>query len=233
MMHLLQRLFLTLVITIGFSTIHAQQDQPPLDAQLLKNSEKWLIKIGMISGKKPPKLKFGEFSTVDRSGATGEDFSMTMINSANDSVFVKGINEKGSGKNQNDISVYINTSIDSEELWILMMTRPPLSKKTQEERREISLESIIMTDGFSEVTFEKIMAEPKGDIEETAAKAVQVLSDGMPIAAIQYDSGATFSYKKYIWISKRMDPQTQLMAAAAFSALLEIGEYFSDIVIVD
>ena len=218
MMHLLKRLFLTLVITVGFSNIHAQQDQPPLDAQLLKNSEKWLIKIGMISGKKPPKLKFGEFSTVDRSGAAGEDFSMTMVNSANDSVFVKGINEKESGKNQNDISVYINTSIDTEELWILMMTRPPLSKKT---------------DGFSEITFEKIMAEPKGDIEETAAKAVQLLSDGMPIAAMQYDSGATFSYKKYIWISKRMDPQTQLMAAAAFSALLEIGEYFSDIVIVD
>ena len=166
MMHLLKRLFLTLVITVGFSNIHAQQDQPPLDAQLLKNSEKWLIKIGMISGKKPPKLKFGEFSTVDRSGAAGEDFSMTMVNSANDSVFVKGINEKESGKNQNDISVYINTSIDTEELWILMMTRPPLSKKTPEERREISLESIIMTDGFSEITFETIMAEPKGDIEE-------------------------------------------------------------------
>lgn len=232
MMHHLKRLFLTLVITVGFSNIHAQQDQPPLDAQLLKNSEKWLIKIGMISGKKPPKLKFGEFSTVDRSGAAGEDFSMSMVNRANDSVFVKGINEKESGKNQNDISVYINTSIDTEELWILMMARPQ-PKKTLEERREISLESIIMTDGFSEITFEKIMAEPKGDIEETAAKAIQLLSDGMPIAAMQYDSGATFSYKKYIWISNRLDPQTQLMAAAAFSALLEIGEYFSDIVIVD
>jgi len=45
---------------------------------------------------------------------------------------------------------------------------------------------------------------------------------------MQYYSGGSFSYKKFIWISEQSEPQLQLVMAAVFSAMLEVGDYFED-----
>ncbi len=214
--------------------LFAQKDQIPLEPQLEKSSERQLIKIGMVTQAKPAKLKFGNFSTDNRKGpGTSEGdktsellFSFDLQNAKGDlaKIEASGTEEKASTSKesqQNDISVYISTSLDQDDLWVLLIGKSP-------ESQDLSLKDIFLTNGTEEITFNNVVGIPTNKSEVTAPKGIEAFIDGVPIAAMQYYSGGSFSYKKFIWISERSSPQLQLVMAAVFSAMLEIGNYFEN-----
>ena len=215
--------------------LFAQKDQIPLESKLEQASERQLIKIGMISASKPAKLKFGEFSTDNRKGlstSSGDDasellFSFDLKNTTGDLAKVEASGNKATVKNSkesqedNDISVYITTSLDQDDLWVLLMGG-------KNENKALSLSDIFLTNGNEEVTFKHVIGTPTNKSEVTAPMGIEAFIDDYPIAAMQYYSGGSFSYKKFIWISEESEPQLQLVMASVFSAMLEVGDYFED-----
>ncbi|MCP4882516.1 MAG: hypothetical protein GY908_01890 [Flavobacteriales bacterium] len=215
--------------------LFAQKDQIPLEPQLEQSSERQLIKIGMISESKPAKLKFGSFNTDNRKGhrtISGNDgsellFSFEIQNSNGNVAKVEASGNKEGEKNtkdsgqQNDVSVYISTSLEEDDLWVLLVGK-------NNENKDLSLNNIFLTNGNEEITFKHVIGAPTNKSEVTAPKGIEAFVDGYPIAAMQYYSGGSFSYKKFIWISNKTEAQMQLVMAAVFSAMLEIGDYFED-----
>lgn len=215
------------------SLLIAQKDQIPLEPMLEKASQRQLLKIGMITDSKPAKLKFGEYSTDNRKGksSTAGDnstellFSFDLKNINGDLAKVEASGKtdtKESSKESqqsNEISVYISTNLDEDELWVLLIN-------TDSENKDLSLSTIFLTNGIEEIVFKHVIGTPTNKTEVTAPKGIEAFIDDYPIAAMQYYSGGSFSYKKFIWISKKTEPQLQLVMAGVFSALLEIGDYF-------
>ena len=234
-------IFLSLSLTVLFNThISAQKDQIPIEPSLDQHSERQLIKIGMITASKPAKLKFGVFSSDNRKGgSTAKDennkpllFSFDLLNASGEKASIEGatnINIKEGSTEveiKGDVSIYITTSIDQDDLWVLLMAKTP-------ETKEFSLKNIFLTNGTDEITFKNSIGEPTGKSEVTAPKGIIAYINGNPLGAMQYYSGGSFSYKKFIWISKSMDEQLQLVTAAVFSSMLEVGDYFIDTEFVD
>jgi len=220
--------------------LEAQKDQIPIQYKLEQNSERLLIKIGKIPKNKPAKLKFGEYATVDlkgestkdsdsyQSGKTKLDFSFSLINKKGDSAYVEATKNTPAqdGNTSKDLSVYITTNIDEEDLWVLLMTQTP-------DKNEFSLKNIFLTNGTDEIYFENSIGDPMGKSEITAPKGIEALIDGNAIGAMQYYSGGSFSYKKFIWISDEFDDQTKMVLSAVFSSMMEIAGYFEDTTITD
>lgn len=226
---------LPMILLNPYIQLFAQKDQIPLESKLEQASERQLIKIGMISASKPAKLKFGNFSTDNRKGISttqGDDasqllFSFDLQNTKGDLAKVEASGNKENLKTekesqeQNDISVYITTSLDQDDLWVLLIGK-------NNESKELSLKDIFLTNGNEEITFKHVIGTPTNKSEVTAPKGIEAFIDDYPIAAMQYYSGGSFSYKKFIWISEQSEPQLQLVMAAVFSAMLEVGDYFQD-----
>lgn len=226
---------LTIILFVSPVLIQAQKDQIPLAPQLENSSERQLIKIGMITQAKPAKVKFGEFSTDNRKGhsttegddASNLDFSFDLINGKGDMARVEASSNMESTKSSkeiggnDEISIYITTSLDKDDLWVLLVTRIS-------DNKDLSLNNIFLTNGDDEITFKHVVGMPTNKSEVTAPKGIEVLMNDYPIAAMQYYSGGSFSYKKFIWISEKTEPQLQLVMAAVFSAMLELGNYFED-----
>ena len=220
--------------------LSAQKDQIPIESSLDQHSERQLIKIGMITASKPAKLKFGVFSSDNRKGqSTAKDennkpllFSFDLLNSSGEKASIEAATnvEKKEATTEveikGDVSIYITTSIDQDDLWVLLMAKTP-------ETKQFSLKNIFLTNGNDEITFKNSIGEPTGKSEVTAPKGIIAYINGNPLGAMQYYSGGSFSYKKFIWISKSMDEQLQLVTAAVFSSMLELGDYFIDTEFVD
>lgn len=238
-----QNYFLFILITIFASSsieLFAQKDQIPLEPQLERASNRELIKIGMITESKPAKLKFGAFSTDNRKGRStnpGDNgsellFSFDLKNSNGDVAKVEGsantetVKNSKESESQNDLSIYISTTLDQDDLWVLLIGKSVDSK-------DLSLNNIFLTNGNEEITFKHVIGSPTSKSEVTAPKGIEAFIDEYPIAAMQYYSGGSFSYKKFIWISNQTEAQLQLVMAAVFSAMLEIGDYFEDSGFVD
>lgn len=223
-----------LVFLISSSQLLAQKDQIPLDPMLEKASQRQLIKIGMITDSKPAKLKFGEFSNDNRKGkssTTGDDpiellFSFDLKNANGDLARVEasgkstGQESTKESEDTNEISVYISTNIEEDDLWVLLIN-------TSSETKDLSLNAIFLTNGNEEIVFKHVVGNPTNKSEVTAPKGIEAFIDDYPIGAMQYYSGGSFSYKKFIWVSEKTEPQKQLVMAAVFSAMLEIGDYFN------
>ena len=233
--------FLSVSLSVlGITDLIAQKDQIPIEAALDQNSERQLIKIGMITANKPAKLKFGAFNSDNRKGvSTAKDennnallFSFDLFNSSKEMASIEAasnLENKEATSNDElraDVSVYITTTIDKEDLWVLLIARTP-------ETKSFSLKNIFLTNGTDEITFKNTRGEPTGKSEATAPKGIVAYINGNPIGAMQYYSGGSFSYKKFIWISETVDEQLQLVTAAVFSSMLEIGDYFIDAEFVD
>jgi len=227
-------------LIVTTSHLHAQKDQIPLDFTLDQHSERQLIKIGMITASKPAKLKFGTYNSDNRNGAaTAKDennkellFSFDLLHSSGSKASIEGAtnienNDTSSdSKLKDDASIYITTSIDNDDLWVLLMAKTP-------ETKEYSLKNIFLTNGTDEITFKHVIGDPSGKSETTAPKGIMAYINGNAIGAMQYYSGGSFSYKKFIWISDTVDEQLQLVTASVFSAMLELGDYFIDTEFVD
>lgn len=213
------------------SSLFSQKDQIPLESSLEQNSERQLIKIGMITSAKPAKIKFGTFYSDNRKGASDAKdengkpllFSFDLLDKEGNKAKIEGAsNVESKEMNQrDDASVYITTTIDEEDLWVLLMVKTP-------ELNEFSLKNIYLTNGTDEITFGNTIGAPMGKSEVTAPKGLTAYINGNALGAMQYYSGGSFSYKKFIWISSAMDQQLQLVTASVFSAMLELGDYFVD-----
>ena len=215
------------------SQLLAQKDQIPLDPMLEKASQRELIKIGMITEAKPAKLKFGEFINDNRKGkseSTGDEpadllFSFDIKNANGDLAKVeasgKSVKNEVSKENEapSEISVYISTTLEDDDLWVLLIN-------TSSNSKDLSLNNIFLTNGNEEIVFKQVIGNPMNKSEVTAPKGIEASIDDYPIAAMQYYSGGSFSYKKFIWISEKTEPHLQLVMAGVFSAMLEIGGYF-------
>ena len=226
---------LVLMMFAPFACLQAQDDNIPIRPDLERNAEQWLIKIGIINKKKPPKVKFGDFYTEQREGkqaskeqlrfSSPEDtdlsheFSFTLVNKKKDSVYVEAYSESQADTTGKDIVVYMASNRHPEELWILMLS-------TLLESNDISVGSMVMTNGSDEVTFSRLTGKPSGKSEQSAPSGIEIYLENLAIGAMQYDSGATFGYRKYIWINRTASEQLQLIGASVFSVLLEVGGYF-------
>ena len=213
----------------------AQKDQIPLESRLEQSSERLLIKIGMIKSNKPAKLKFGDYASDNIKGGSVDKndktktllFSFNLSNQKGETAFIEAtsnIKNTVPTNDQNvkdDVSTYITTNIDKEDLWVLLTTKTP-------ETGDFSVGNIFLTNGYDEIIFKHIIGEPTGKSMVTAPKGITAFLDGNPVGAMQYYSGGSFSYKKFIWISENSDDQMQLVMAAVFSSLMEIGNYFTD-----
>ena len=149
--------------------LEAQKDQIPLQYKLEQNSERLLIKIGKISKSTPAKLKFGDYATVDlkgestkdsdsyQSGKTKLDFSFALINKKGDSAYVEATKNEPAqdGNTSKDLSVYITTNIDQEDLWVLLITQTP-------DKNEFSVKNIFLTNGTDEIYFGNAIGDPYG-----------------------------------------------------------------------
>ena len=231
-----------LLAMLSCTTLFAQDKTVPLAESLEQNSEKWLIKIGMITEKKPPKLKFGTFSTDNRRGASESTagtrligpsdpktsrfkFGFDLFNQSRDSAFVEASVDM-SKDSLRDVSVYMATNVNPEELWILILKEPS-------GRNTISLSDMVLTNGDEEIVMNGVVGEPLGKGEVTAPKGITLVLEGLTLGTMQYDSGGTFAYRKYIWINSRADRQLQLIAAAVFSAIMENAGYFEKVTLED
>ena len=229
-----------LISLLTSSHMIGQKDQIPIDNSLAVNSDRMWIKEGMITAGKPAKLKFGSYRTDNRIGASTKEstddktklFSFELINEADDRAFVEGATNMSIGDGTSDVnprddaSVYISTSMDKDDLWVLLMVK-------SNDANEFSVKQLYMTNGDDEITFTTAIGEPTGKSEVTAPKGITARLNGNPIGAMQYYSGGSFSYKKFIWISKTVDKQLQMVTAAVFSSMLELGDYFIDAQFVD
>jgi len=218
-------------------TLQSQKDGIPVDPQLANNSEAWLIKIGMITAKAPPKVRFGDYSTTNRKGASesiegsqffsGESrsegtlqFSFDLVGKDKESVHAEAIAEPGPDGKSENVSVYMASSLDPDDMWILLISK-------DRDTGSLSLASAMLTNGESEITFAQVFGEPTGKEPETAPKGIELFYEGQSVAAMQYDSGGSFAYRKFIRISDRAERQVQWISGAALASILEIGSYFN------
>lgn len=220
---------------LSMSETKAQKDQIPLESRLEQSSERLLIKIGMIKSNKPAKLKFGNYASENHKGRSVDKndknktllFSFDLSNQKGETAFVEAVSnvenndQSNDNKQKDEVSTYITTSIDKEDLWVLLTTKTP-------ETSDFSVQNIFLTNGYDEITFKNVIGEPMGKSEVTAPKGITAFLDGNPLGAMQYYSGGSFSYKKFIWISENSDAQMQLVMAAVFASILEIGDYFAE-----
>ena len=233
---------LMLVLLFLAQGARAQDKDIPLPPGLGKNSDKWLIKIGMITNKKPPKLKFGDYATENRRGpgttteqtrliGTGDGktvelkFAFDLVRDRKDSVIVEASVDK-SRDSLRDLSVYLATSIRPEDLWVLILREPSGAN-------QMSLNDMMLTNGEEEIAIDYVLGEPQGKGEITAPKGLSLMLEGLTLGSMQYDSGGSFAYKKYIWIDRTADQHLQLLAAAVFSSILETAGYFENVTLVE
>lgn len=222
---------LILCLILSSSALFSQKDQIPLESGLEQNSERQLIKVGMITANKPAKIKFGAFNSDNRKGAADAKdengkallFSFDLMHKDGNKATIEGASnmEPKDSDPRDDVSVYISTNIDEEDLWVLLMVKTS-------EANEFSLKNLYLTNGSDEINFKNVIGDPTGNSDVTAPKGITAYINGNALGAMQYYSGGSFSYKKFIWISDSMDEQLQLITAAVFSAMLELGDYFID-----
>lgn len=225
--------FSILLLIFGLHLSYGQKDQVFLDPQLDQHSERMLLKIGRISKSKPAKLKFGNYTTDNQRGNHLSQekkpvlFSFEVIDDLENTALVEASSgEESQYNNRNvpdsgEVSIYLSTSIAPEEMWVLLMP-------DNEDSGVMSLLNVFLTNGTDEITFKNISGEPTGKSEVTAPRGIQAFYRGQPIGALQYYSGGSFSYKKFIWLSDQASDQHQLVLAAVFAAMMEVAGYFED-----
>lgn len=238
------RLALICTALLFSSTVaFGQEDKDiPISESLRQNSEKWLIKIGMINGKKPPKLKFGPYTTENRRGAevstdqtrligpssdasTQLKFALDVIPRKTDTAYVEASVDM-SKDSLRDISIYMATNLKPEELWVLILKEPTRTGN-------MSLSDMVLTNGDEDIEIYPVIGEPLGKSEFTAPKGITLMQEGLILGSMQYYSGGNFSYKKFIWINNSIEPHLQLITASVFASILETAGYFETVTLED
>lgn len=222
---------------------YGQEDKDiPISESLRQNSEKWLIKIGMINGKKPPKVKFGPYTTENRRGAgvttdqtrligpstdesTQLKFALDVIPRKTDTAYVEASVDMRKDSLR-DVSVYMATNLKPEELWVLILKEP-------NGNGIMSLSDMVLTNGDEDIEISPVVGDPLGKSEFTAPKGITLMQEGLILGSMQYYSGGNFSYKKHIWINNSIEPHLQLITSAVFASILETAGYFEAVTLED
>lgn len=233
-----------LCLTLLLSSIIAsgQDKDIPISETLRQNSEKWLIKVGMINNKKPPKVKFGTYTTENRKGASVSTDETLLIGPSSDQTtqlkFAFDVQPNNSDTANveasvdvskdsiRDISVYMSTNLKPEELWVLILKEPTGTGL-------MSLSDMVLTNGDEDIEIYSTVGDPLGKSEFTAPKGISLMQEGLTLGAMQYYSGGNFAYKKYIWINNSIEPHLQLITAAVFASIMETAGYFESVTLED
>ncbi len=227
-----------LVLSCLFAHGQDKDKDIPISESLRQNSEKWLIKIGMINGKKPPKVKFGPYVTENRRGAeattdrtrligpsadksTQLKFALDVIPRKTDSAYVEASVET-SKDSLRDVTVYMATNLKPDELWVLILKEPTGTGI-------MSLSDMVLTNGDEDIDIFSTVGDPLGKSEFTAPKGITLMQEGLALGSMQYYSGGNFAYKKYIWINNSIEPHLQLVTAAVFASIMEAAGYFETV----
>lgn len=231
-------LICTALLLSGALTFGQEDKDIPISESLRQNSEKWLMKIGMINGKKPPKVKFGPFTTENRRGAgvstdqtrligpstdksTQLKFALDVIPRKTDTAYVEASVDM-SKDSLRDVSVFMATNLKPEELWVLIMKEPSGTGI-------MSLSDMVLTNGDEDIEIYPVVGDPLGKSEFTAPKGITLMQEGLILGSMQYYSGGNFSYKKYIWINNSIEPHLQLITASVFASIMETAGYFETV----
>ena len=227
-----------LLLTGVFAYSQDKDKDIPISESLRQNSEKWLIKIGMINGKKPPKVKFGPYVTENRRGpetttdrtrligpsadkSTQLKFALDVIPRKTDSAYVEASVET-SKDSLRDVSVYMSTNLKPDELWVLILKEPAGTGI-------MSLSDMVLTNGDEDIEISPTIGDPTGKSEYTAPKGITLMQEGLILGSMQYYSGGNFAYKKYIWINNSTESHLQLITAAVFASIMETAGYFETV----
>jgi hypothetical protein len=111
-------------------------------------------------------------------------------------------------------SVFIHTSLDKDEHWLLVLSTTGGYGYTASDT--------YLTNGETYITVKALASEPFGSILQSSAEGVEFYLNDKPIAAFQYASGGGMGYKQYVWISDQATPQQKLVLTATFAAILEL-----------
>lgn len=233
---------LFLALMLSSITSYCQDKDIPISESLLQNSEKWLIKIGMISGKKPPKVKFGPYTTENRRGAdvstdqtrligpssdksTQLKFALDVIPRKTDSAYVEASVDV-SLDSLRDVTVYLASNLKPDELWVLIMKEPSGTGI-------MLLSDMVLTNGDEDIEILSVIGDPLGKSELTAPKGITLMQEGLTLGSMQYYSGGNFAYKKYIWINESVESHLQLITASVFASIMETAGYFESVTLED
>ena len=217
--------FLVIICCFLLNSGFAQKITLPIDPSIAQNTSPELIKIGMVKKDVPPKVKFGPFSTDQRQGAgkdmNGDPLRYSFVVEQNgETAIVQAANK------EDDRSIYISTSLDEEELWILLMAKTPGEEN-------YSAEQLFLTNGEEELEIRTVIGDATGKYDNTSPRGVELYIEEQALGAMQYYSGGSFSYKKYIWIRNDIDPRMQLVTAAVFCTMLQESGNFEDVMVVE
>ena len=162
---------------------------------------------------------------VDQSDPSQSFLFSFDLGSAKDTLYVEATRGKGADL-QNDLSVYMGTNIHDEDLWVFIFRAP-------DQEKNMYLQDMVLTNGEEDIQFSFVVGDPLGKEEDTAPKGITLHLEGLNLGSMQFDSGGTFAYKRYVWINSRASKDLQLITAGVFASLLEAGEYFNEATIVE
>jgi hypothetical protein len=117
-------------------------------------------------------------------------------------------------EDSNFSSVFISTSLDKEDHWLLVLSSTG--------DYTFSASDTYLINGRTYITAKAIKTEPFGSIMQSSAQGIEFYLDNEPLGAFQYTSGGGMGYKQYVWISDQATPQQELVLTAAFATIAEL-----------
>jgi len=111
-------------------------------------------------------------------------------------------------------SVIINTSLDKNDHWLLLLSTTG--------GYGFSAKESTLTNGKDHITMKVLESAPFGSIMKSPARGIELYLNDQPIGAFQYQSGGGMGYKQYVWIADQATAHQKLIMMASFAAILEL-----------
>jgi len=163
-------------------------------------------------------------------------FYTTLLNKKGDTVWIdaaQNINLKESHATQindyislgeyelitdtNVSSVILNTSLNKDDYWLLLMSKT-------EGTYEISLKHFSLSNGTNTLEAKIKETEAYGSFLKEPSRGIEFFFEGKSVGGMQYKTGGGLGYKQFVWISEKADKQMQLLIAGACASILQLTE---------
>jgi hypothetical protein len=198
------------------------------------------IKIGSFEMKKVPRKKSfdpdSKFMGIPVENNYTSTFATTMVDKKGGTIWIEAAQNINSEEvfalelnryitigqdslisDSNISSVFINTSEQKEDQWLLLMSKT-------EGTYEFPIKNMSLRNRSQKITFAIKDTEPYGSIISESSKGIECYLDGNPIAALQYKTGGGFGSKQIAWISNDNSKHLKMIVTAAFASILQLTE---------
>lgn len=221
-----------------------------IDEDLRSGAEMYKVNLGMQKNGRTWNFKFGDYSIVSSkaSGAvttttwsgehhTRQEYSFVMKGAAPSTAQVKAV-QNARAEDTQDLELSGGFAIDVEaivggvddlvasirlddeqgEPWTLLLNVERRMANTVEE----TLMSLLVS-GDRQIRIDPVTSDaPGAKSSALPARGYQFFENDRPIAAVQYLGGGPLGFNKnVVYLRRDLDPQTQLMLAAAMSAIMQ------------